>query len=259
MYISFIRPLLEYGDVVWDNCSAYLQSELEAIQTEAARIVTGATKLCNIQGLMADLKWDTLASRRKKHRLVQMNNGMTPDFLTSLIPPLSQVRYPLRNSDNIPLPVCRTQSYASSFLPATIRDWNSLPISTRQSESVPSFKYKLRTHSAKPSLLYNVGSRRNQIMHCRLRLGCSSLNHDLHRKNIIDSPLCTCNAIENASHFLMICPLYSAQRQRCFSHIPCALTLQNLLFGDEHLTFDQNKNIFLCVQRFISISRRFDA
>jgi len=24
MYLNFIRPLLEYGDVVWDNCTAEL-------------------------------------------------------------------------------------------------------------------------------------------------------------------------------------------------------------------------------------------
>ena len=42
-YFTFIRPLLEYADVVWDNCTLYEVNTLEKIH--AARIVTGATKL----------------------------------------------------------------------------------------------------------------------------------------------------------------------------------------------------------------------
>ena len=45
IYFTFIRPILEYADVVWNNCTQYEVNELEKIQNEAARIVTGATKL----------------------------------------------------------------------------------------------------------------------------------------------------------------------------------------------------------------------
>ena len=69
MYLSFIRPILEYGDVLWDNCSQSLRNDIEAVHVEAARIVTGATKLCNIQSLLSDLKWEPLSERRKKHIL----------------------------------------------------------------------------------------------------------------------------------------------------------------------------------------------
>ncbi len=48
MYISFVRRLLEYNSVVWDNCSEGDKQKVENIQVEAARIVTGATKLCSI-------------------------------------------------------------------------------------------------------------------------------------------------------------------------------------------------------------------
>ena len=29
IYLTFIRPILEYGDVLWDNCSQYDKNELE--------------------------------------------------------------------------------------------------------------------------------------------------------------------------------------------------------------------------------------
>ena len=44
-YLSFIRHILEYGDTVWDNMHEYHKEEPDKVQKEAARIVTGCTKL----------------------------------------------------------------------------------------------------------------------------------------------------------------------------------------------------------------------
>ena len=41
--LTFIRPLHEYRDIIWDNCTQYEKQELNKIQTEAARIATGTT------------------------------------------------------------------------------------------------------------------------------------------------------------------------------------------------------------------------
>ena len=67
IYFSFIRPLFEYADVVWDNCTQYEANELEKIQHEAARIVSGATKLVSKEKLLKEVGWDTLSCRRKKN------------------------------------------------------------------------------------------------------------------------------------------------------------------------------------------------
>ena len=65
IYFSFIRPLLEYADVVWDNCTQYEVNDLEKIQNEAARIVSGATRLVSINSLSLETGWESLSSRRK--------------------------------------------------------------------------------------------------------------------------------------------------------------------------------------------------
>ena len=57
IYFSYIRPLLEYSDTVWENCSAESKKLLEAIHTEAAQIVSGATKLRSIDKLFLHLGW----------------------------------------------------------------------------------------------------------------------------------------------------------------------------------------------------------
>ena len=62
--------LLEYSNVVWDNCTQYESNDLEKIQNEAARIVTGATKLTSLQSLYIETGWESLASRRQKSKLV---------------------------------------------------------------------------------------------------------------------------------------------------------------------------------------------
>ena len=45
IYISFVRPTLECTNIVWDSCTQYEIKAIERIQIEAARIVTGATRL----------------------------------------------------------------------------------------------------------------------------------------------------------------------------------------------------------------------
>ena len=63
LYIGFIRPILEYGGIVWDNCTKEESNLIESIQYDAARIVSGLRrgtprwKLYNEQG------WDSLENR----------------------------------------------------------------------------------------------------------------------------------------------------------------------------------------------------
>jgi len=87
-----------------------------------------------------------------------MKNGISPEYLTHLIPQPQAQPYVLRNRAEVPVIHCYTQSYASSFLPLTIRQWNSLPEVIRNTPTLSEFKSKLNTKSKKPQLLYNVGS-----------------------------------------------------------------------------------------------------
>ena len=62
-------PILEYTDIVWDNCSMHENNKwFRQKQDEAARIVTGATKLVSLNVLHNDVCWDLLQERRQKHK-----------------------------------------------------------------------------------------------------------------------------------------------------------------------------------------------
>ena len=217
IYFSFIRPVLEYANVVWDNCTQYEANELEKIQIEAARIVTGSTKLVSIDVLYTETGWETLESRRNNHKLTlfyKMKSGMSPHYLTTLIPPIvgNTSTYILRNANDIGMVHANSQLYYNSFLPSVIRKRNELPEDTRQSSNIASFKTHLNRDRIAPPSYYCAGTRDGQIYHTRLRTSCSTLNHHLYSKNIIQSPLCACGAVENTKHFLFECQRYDEIR-----------------------------------------------
>ena len=64
MYISYIRPTIEYSSIVWDGCSDQDKTALERLQNEAARIVTGLTRSTSLENLYTECGWHSLAKRR---------------------------------------------------------------------------------------------------------------------------------------------------------------------------------------------------
>ena len=68
--MSFIRPVLEYGDIVWDNCNVRESTILEDIQITAARIITGLRINSSRSNHYQELGWDMLCVRRKVHKLI---------------------------------------------------------------------------------------------------------------------------------------------------------------------------------------------
>lgn len=84
---SFIRPVLEYADVMWDNIPEYLSLKIEHIQLEAARIATGGNRLASKTLLYKKTGWVPLSKRREDHRLIllfKMFHGKVPNYLLNL-------------------------------------------------------------------------------------------------------------------------------------------------------------------------------
>lgn len=159
--------------------------ELDKIQNEAARIVTGTTALVSLQSLYDEVGWESLQSRRSNHKrclFFKMQNDLTPAYLSFLVPPsISETsRYNLRNADDFTTIQCRSQQYYTSFLPSVVRDWNNLPQHAKQINSLLSFKsFQARNKTKVPKHFY-TGKRYWQVMHTRIRTNCSALNSDLH-------------------------------------------------------------------------------
>ena len=87
IYRTFIRLLLEYGDIIWDNCTKQEKTELDKIRNEAARIATGATELVSVYALYKEIGWETLEKRRNNHKLtlVLQNDELSYSFISHIL------------------------------------------------------------------------------------------------------------------------------------------------------------------------------
>jgi len=180
LYKCLVRPLLEYADAIWDNCTKAECQILEHVQYEAARVVTGAIKGTSSLLLREELAWDELSSRRKVRKLehfYKIVSNLTPNYLLELLPVTVSKRsnLSLRSNHNFCLFSCRTERFQQSFFPSTIRLWNSLDLESRNVTSLQTFKGKLRVKFFLPKYnkLFNCSlSRKASILHTRLKGHC---------------------------------------------------------------------------------------
>ena len=226
LYKSLIRPLMEYGDVIWDNCSEGESQLLESVQYESARVVTRAIKGTSGRRLRDELAWEELSERRKLNKLIhfyKIAKRLVPMYLIGLFPPTQgeYSRFSLRSADNFIQLQCRIVRYQESFFPSSIKIWNNLSLDLRNSISLLTFKAKLQfyifPHTYNKLFDYSI-SRQASILHTRLRLGYCALNDYLFKINCSLSPKCRCGlANETVKHFFLFCPLFAAQRARLFT------------------------------------------
>ena len=210
LYIVYIRPLLEYAADVWSGCSQTDIDKIERVQLEAARIVTGLTIISSKESLYVETGWEPLINRRKKSKLITMfkiNNNLSPTYLSDLLPRqrISISGYETRNALDIEIPNCRLDIFKKSFFPSAIDAWNKLPRETKLLDTINSFRHSISTEIASVPKYFNYGSRSINIIHTRIRHSCSSLKHDLFRKNICDDPCCECGLLEDSYHFFFAC------------------------------------------------------
>lgn len=169
LYFSFIRPILEYACCIWDNCSVTHSVELEEIQLEAARLISGAVRGTSHSLLYNEVELVPLRTRRKRYKLIQMYkmlNGLTPHYLTTMLPPtVGQLtsNYALRNSHHISTCYSRTSLFHNSFIISSVNLWNELPDSIKNASSLRLFKHRIdHTDEFKPTIplsFYYIGTR----------------------------------------------------------------------------------------------------
>ena len=131
IYFSFIRPNLEYGCHIWDNCDKGDKKKKD-FQLSIARTVTGARKGTSHELISNELNWPSLTDRREgvqlRNFLKIMNNEML-QYVVSLIPETFGTNRPQsRNPDNFYSMRARIETYRSSFIPLSVRLYNSLHI-----------------------------------------------------------------------------------------------------------------------------------
>ena len=179
IYKAFLRPLIDYGDIIYDKPqNEHFCEKIESVQYKATLAITGAIQGTSRDKIYQELGLESLKSRRWYKRLVSMfkiMNEKAPNFLINLIPKCEPT---IRTRNNgIPLYKCRTNCFKHSFFPSTLNDWFNLDISIRNSESITLFKCRL-LYFIRPvqNSIYNIFDAKELKFLTRLRLGLSHLN-----------------------------------------------------------------------------------
>lgn len=147
---SLLLPILDYADVCYLDLTEALLDKLERLQNLCIRFIFGLRKYDHVSHYRSQLKWLPIRFRRNCHILTLLysvlNNTKAPEYLRSRFTPLSSHGLSLRSSNINVLAIPRHTSdfYSSSFTVQAVRLWNSLPHSIRSSESIWTFKTKVK-------------------------------------------------------------------------------------------------------------------
>ena len=193
-----------------------------------------------------------------------------PKYLYDLIPKHNQL-FNIRNRNQIPNIICRTEFFPNSFFPSVILKWNKLDAQLTNSESLSFFRsclLKLIRPPAKST--FNVSNHIGIQYLTRLRLSLSHLREHRFRHNFNDTlnPLCPCNSeVESVSHFFLRCHFFDIERLVLMNgilnldpdiHLLDDISVSNLLlYGSNRFSNESNKQILEISINYILLSKRF--
>jgi len=142
---SLVSSRLDYANSVFVGLD-----RLQCIQNSLARVVLRVPLRTSSSVLLHQLHWLPVEFRIK-FKLACLTykalNTSTPPYLHSLLTPYIPPRC-LRSSSTSLLaePRCRTVMGSRAFHASAPKEWNRLPLYLRSSNSLPSFKKRLKTH-----------------------------------------------------------------------------------------------------------------
>ena len=144
---GLIMSTVSYIIQVYGSCSGYLVSALQVQQNRAARYTTKLPFLTPTKVILAQCNWLSIKQLIVYHSLILLHKVMLhrkPEYIFSR---LKFVDRESRTSDCLMLVEnhrFKTVTASKSYLPRTIRDWNSLPLYIRTIESPVIFKNEVK-------------------------------------------------------------------------------------------------------------------
>jgi ribonuclease P/MRP protein subunit RPP40 len=239
-YKMYVRPHLDYGDVIFHNQRMDLMELIERVQYKAALIVSGCWQGTSREKLYDELGWESLNDRRWARRMTifyKINNGLAPSYLSQHVPQRNEITCNLRNRVDS-TPFIRTDRYENSFYPYTIKAWKNLDNEAKSKPSVLSFKKHLNDF-IRPlgHPLFGIRDKYGTKLLTKIRVTFSDLrDHRFNHNFNCENPLCSCGIEDETSvHFFLRCPLYLAQRSTLLGKISAIISSDVTVFPDEHL------------------------
>ena len=272
-YKLYVRPHLDYGDIIYHNQKDYLMNLIERVQYKAALIVTGCWQGTSRVRLYDELGWESLSDRRWARRMTtfyKIKNGLAPPYLSDHIPEHGEAHMSLRHRSNR-APISRTERYDNSFFPYCIKIWNSLADSVKSLPTLSRFKDHLYQFiRPKGSGYYGIHDKHGIKLLTKIRVEFSDLRDHRYNHNFnCLSPTCSCGIEDETSvHYFLCCPRHQAQRTILLSNIseimgtnvsllPKDYLIHIILFGSNVFNIISNKLIIDQAIMYVKNTNRF--
>ena len=147
LYNTLILPLFDYGDVIWgDKNNDTIMSEQQILQNKAAKVLLGQPPRSSSTEALRSLDLKSL-SVRFFHRCTAIHKCLIgeTDFNFNFIKNQAVHSYNTRRSNDLRLPLPRTNWGKQTFIYQAAKDWNSLPTDLKKTHFLSIFKSKLKT------------------------------------------------------------------------------------------------------------------
>ena len=118
IYDPFIRPILEYGDIMLSNMTEEQTTLIEQLNKTAGRIISRTTRGTGSAAIYNELLWLSTAERRKQHRLCTFHKTIKKRCRTNISGSVYQDVHTKFLLERIP---ARTSQYFNSFCPLIVR------------------------------------------------------------------------------------------------------------------------------------------
>ena len=296
IYKSFIRPHLDYCDVIYHKpmyddfyCQYYSEraisdpintnylfnNKIESVQYNASLAITGCVRGTNRERLYSELGLMSLYDRRRFHRLsffYKILNQLTPEYLRCFIPIPTRRLHVTRANRDVVIQT-RTLKFRYSFFPDASKSWNHLSNFIKSSPTLNVFKQRfMEFFNVTPYSIYGIHNPHGMKYLTRLRVGLSHLHAHKYNHNFKDTVsrncLCQINESETVEHYLLHCPTYSLMRAELFGKLRLIISLLTLispsytcnllLYGNPSYDFHTNQKILELTISFILSSKRFE-
>ena len=147
LYKTLVRPHLEYGNLIWGPHYRLDQQAVERVQRRATKLVPNLKDRPYIERLQA-LKLPSLLHRRRRGDMIQVykivNNKERIE--TSGLFSLNTSTATRGHNWKLFKPVAQKDARIHTFSVRVINDWNNLPETVVNADSVNTFKNRLDAH-----------------------------------------------------------------------------------------------------------------
>ena len=270
MYKSFVRPHLDYGDVIYDQPNnSRLSDKIESVQYNAALAITGSIRETSKKKLYQELGLESLKDRRWLRRmsyLYKIISRKLPRYLYELIPPLQRShRYP----SCFQTFRCRTTFFQNSCLPFAITEWNKLYSDIKNIDSHAMFRLAFIRPLGNDT--YGIYDPLGIRLLNRLRLVFSHLKEHKFRHNFADTlnPLCSCSLeTEDREYYFLRCQnnlSFHTAFMNDLNNINISIVSLNsndlprvILYRNESFNKETNYKILTAFIKFIKDTKRFE-